>query len=109
MNFPLRIAVHGGAGTMPKKLMSAETESLCHQALKQALTSGYAAMHAGGSAVDAVETAVKVLEDFPLFNAGKGAVFTNKGNHEMDASIMDGSNLACGAVSGVVILKIRCN
>jgi beta-aspartyl-peptidase (threonine type) len=105
MNFPLRIAVHGGAGTMPKHLMSAETESLCHQALKQALSSGYTVMHAGGSAVDAVETAVKVLEDFPLFNAGKGAVFTNKGNHEMDASIMDGNNLACGAVSGVSHIK----
>lgn len=105
MNFPLRIAVHGGAGTMPKRLMSAETEALCHQALHTALTSGYAVMHAGGSAVDAVEAAVKVLEDFPLFNAGKGAVFTNKGKHEMDASIMDGQHLMCGAVSGVSHIK----
>ena len=105
MNTPLRIAVHGGAGTMPKRLMTTETETLCHDALKRALNAGYKAMAGGGSAVDAVEAAVMVLEDFPLFNAGKGAVFTNQGKHEMDASIMDGKNLMCGAVSGVNNIK----
>ncbi len=101
MNPPLRIAVHGGAGTMPKRLMTPETEALCHDALQRALKAGYSRMERGGSAVDAVEAAVMVLEDFELFNAGRGAVFTNKGKHEMDASIMDGSDLSCGAVAGV--------
>lgn len=105
MNPPLRIVVHGGAGTMPKRLMTPETEAECHGALERALRAGYAAMQKGGTAVDAVEAAVCTLEDFPLFNAGRGAVFTNKGNHEMDASIMSGKDLSCGAVSGVSNIK----
>ena len=101
MNSPLHIVVHGGAGTMPKRLMSPETEQQCHNALQHALKTGYIRMQQGGSAVDAVEAAVMALEDFELFNAGKGAVFTNKGKHEMDASIMNGRDLSCGAVSGI--------
>jgi beta-aspartyl-peptidase (threonine type) len=103
MNF--RLAVHGGAGTMPKKKMSVEVEEACHTALKSALVAGYSILHGGGSAVDAVEAAVTVLENFELFNAGRGSVFTNKGTHEMDASIMDGKTLKSGAVAAVSHIK----
>ena len=102
---PITIAVHGGAGTMPKKLMTTQIESACHQALNNALEAGYQLMQSGGSAVDAVEAAVKVLEDFELFNAGRGAVFTHEGKHEMDASIMDGKTLKSGAVAAVNNIK----
>jgi beta-aspartyl-peptidase (threonine type) len=95
------IAVHGGAGTMPQKLMTTEMQSACNNALKAALVAGYKIMQQGGTSIDAVEAAVVVLEDFELFNAGRGSVFTNKGLHEMDASIMDGKTLGCGAVAGV--------
>lgn len=105
MSTPIRIAVHGGAGTMPKRLMTPETEHACHDALERALKSGFAVLQSGGSAVDAVEAAVVTLENFELFNAGKGSVFTNKGKHEMDASIMDGKTLDCGAVAGVRNIK----
>ncbi|MFN0274550.1 MAG: isoaspartyl peptidase/L-asparaginase family protein [Chitinophagales bacterium] len=99
------IAVHGGAGTMPKTLMTPEIETACNDALKRALEKGNGILEKGGSAVDAVEAAVIELENFELFNAGKGSVFTNKGNHEMDASIMDGKTLQCGAVAGVQHIK----
>ena len=102
---PIKIAVHGGAGTMPKRLMTPEIESACHLALKNALDAGYQLMHNGGNAVDAVESAIKVLEDFELFNAGKGAVFTHEGKHEMDASIMDGKTKRSGAVAAVNNIK----
>ncbi|MEZ5013850.1 MAG: isoaspartyl peptidase/L-asparaginase, partial [Chitinophagales bacterium] len=101
----IRIAVHGGAGTMPRRLLTPDVEEACNTALSEALQTGYARMRAGGTAVDAVEAAVRVLEDFPLFNAGKGSVFTNKGTHEMDASIMDGKTLQCGAVAAVQHIK----
>ncbi len=101
----IRIAVHGGAGTMPKRLMTPEIESACHSALKNALQAGYSLLSKGGSAVDAVEAAVNVLENFELFNAGKGSVFTHEGKHEMDASIMDGKTLRSGAVAAVNNIK----
>lgn len=95
------IAVHGGAGTILKSLMTPEKELAYQQGLTEALNAAYLILEKGGSAVDAVEAAVMALENFPLFNAGRGAVFTNKGTHEMDASIMDGKTLEAGAVSGI--------
>ena len=92
------IAIHGGAGTILRSEMSKEKETLYKKGLEEALNSGYEVLQNNGSATDAVEKAVIVLEDNPLFNAGKGSVFNHKGNHEMDASIMDGSNLNAGAI-----------
>lgn len=99
------IAIHGGAGTLVKGMMTPEKETAYKAALKQALDGGFDLLKNGGTALDAVETAVKLLEDNPLFNAGKGSVFTANGNHEMDASIMDGSNLKAGAVSLISGIK----
>ncbi len=99
------IAIHGGAGTLVKGLMTEALESKYKKALKNALETGYHLLENGGSALDVVEMAVKVLEDSPLFNAGKGAVFTAEGTHEMDASIMDGKTLNAGAVSLVTGIK----
>src|SRR5690606_17635528 len=93
------IAIHGGAGTLLKGQMTAEKEELYRNALQNALDSGYLLLEQGGTAVDAVEEAVRVLEDSPLFNAGKGSVFTSEGTHEMDAAIMDGKTLNAGSVS----------
>jgi L-asparaginase / beta-aspartyl-peptidase len=95
------IAVHGGAGTILPALMTPEKEVLYKSGLQRAIDVGYALLAKGASSLDAVEAAVKELENFPLFNAGKGAVFTNKGTHEMDASIMCGATLEAGAVCGV--------
>ncbi len=95
------IAVHGGAGTILRGLMTPEKELLYKTGLNNAINKGYRILEAGGSSLEAVEAAVVVLEDFPLFNAGKGSVFTNTGTHEMDASIMDGKTLEAGAVSGI--------
>ncbi|WP_417854311.1 isoaspartyl peptidase/L-asparaginase family protein [Xanthomarina gelatinilytica] len=99
------MAIHGGAGTLVKGMMTPELESRYKQALKIALDKGYLILEAGGSAIEAVEEAVKLLEDSPLFNAGKGAVFTATGSHEMDASIMDGKTLNAGAVSLITGIK----
>lgn len=99
------LAIHGGAGTIVKTSMTPEKEQAYSLGLKNALLEGEKILAAGGTAVDAVCECVKVLEDNPLFNAGKGSVFTNKGTHEMDASLMDGSNLAAGAVAGVSGVK----
>ncbi|MEZ4857611.1 MAG: isoaspartyl peptidase/L-asparaginase [Flavobacteriaceae bacterium] len=99
------IALHGGAGTLVKGLMTAELEAQYKAALIEALDAGYAVLKKGGSALDAVEKSVISLENTPLFNAGKGSVFTNQGTHEMDAAIMDGSNLKGGAVSLITGIK----
>jgi beta-aspartyl-peptidase (threonine type) len=99
------IAIHGGAGTILPALMTPQKELAYRNALNEAISQGSAILENGGSSLDAVEAAVVSLENFPLFNAGKGAVFTNKGNHEMDASIMYGLNLHAGAVSGVSNVK----
>ena len=93
------IAIHGGAGTLVKGMMTSELEAQYKSALKLALDAGYSVLENGGSAVDAVEKSVIVLEDSHLFNAGKGAVFTAQETHEMDAAIMDGKTLNAGAVS----------
>ena len=100
MNFSL--AIHGGAGTIPRDTMTPEAEALHHAGLRTALLAGHAVLAAGGSAVEAVTRAVMALEDDAQFNAGHGAVFTSEGLMEMDAAIMDGRDRAAGAVSGVM-------
>ncbi|MEI7801242.1 MAG: isoaspartyl peptidase/L-asparaginase [Bacteroidota bacterium] len=100
-NKKFSIAVHGGAGTILKTLMTEKKEQLYSKGLQVALEVGYDILEDGGSSLDAVEAAVYELENFPLFNAGKGAVFTHDGKHEMDASIMDGKTLKAGAVTCV--------
>lgn len=99
------IAVHGGAGTIDKADMTPEREAAYRQGLEEALRRGHTVLEAGGASIDAVEAAVRVLEDCPLFNAGKGAVFNADGQHEMDASIMEGHRLRAGAVAGVNNVK----
>ena len=95
------MVIHGGAGTIERSQMTAENEKAHREGLEQALKAGYAVLERGGSSLDAVEAAIRVLEDNPLFNAGKGAVFTHEGTNELDASIMDGKTLSTGAVAGV--------
>ena len=104
-NTMFTLAIHGGAGTILRELMSDEKEKLYHAALNEALNAGKNILQNGGTALNAVETAVISLENCPLFNAGKGAVFTNAGTQEMDASIMDGSTTLAGAVAGVSHIK----
>ena len=99
------IAIHGGAGTILRSSMTPELQQQYEAGLQQALDKGYGILEAGGSSLDAVEAAVSSLEDFPLFNAGKGAVFNNIGIHEMDAAIMSGQGLQAGAVCGVNHIK----
>lgn len=99
------MVIHGGAGTILKSTMTPEKEAAYTAALTKALETGYAAIKEGKSSLDAVEATIHILEDSPLFNAGKGAVFTNEGKNEMDAAIMDGSNLKAGSVAGVTIIR----
>jgi beta-aspartyl-peptidase (threonine type) len=99
------IAIHGGAGNLAKmKLTDAEVADY-QAALDSALTAGSNVLSAGGTSIDAVEATIHVLEDCPLFNAGKGAVFTHDGHNDLDAAIMNGENLECGAVAGVRRIK----
>ncbi len=100
-----RIAIHGGAGTILRENMTAEQEQAYHDKLSEALQAGYDVLDQGGKSVDAVQAAIIVMEDSPLFNAGKGAVFTHDKNNEMDASIMDGETLDAGAVAGVSTVR----
>jgi beta-aspartyl-peptidase (threonine type) len=97
------IVIHGGAGTMTN--LSEQEQKVYREALSEALEVGKSILKQGGTALDAVELTVKNMEDNPLFNAGKGAVFTHEGRNELDASIMDGSNLAAGAVAAVTDIK----
>jgi L-asparaginase / beta-aspartyl-peptidase len=99
------IAIHGGAGTLPRAEMSADAERRYRAGLKEAIDAGFAVLQTGGTSMDAVTRAVVLLEDNPLFNAGKGAVFTLDGRNELDASIMDGSTLKAGAVCGVTRIR----
>lgn len=94
------IAIHGGAGTILKELMTPELENEYSLGLKSALNAGYILLEKGASAVQAVQAAVVALEDNLLFNAGRGSVFTRQGLHEMDAAIMNGKDLSAGAVAG---------
>lgn len=98
------LVVHGGAGVLDEKKMTPELRKEYEAGLTQALREGHAALKKGSS-LDAVEAAIRVLEDNPLFNAGKGAVFTSDGKHELDASIMRGDTLQAGAVGAVTIVK----
>jgi beta-aspartyl-peptidase (threonine type) len=95
------LAIHGGAGTVDRASLSTDQERAYRAALSAALEAGAAVLRRGGSSLDAVETAVRLLEDDPLFNAGRGAVFTADGRNELDASIMDGATRKAGAVAGV--------
>lgn len=99
------IVIHGGAGTILKSSMTAEREAEYIAKLNQVLEAGYKILNNGGTALDAVNAAINIMEDSPLFNAGKGAVLTEKGVAELDASIMDGKNLMAGAVAGVRHIK----
>lgn len=99
------LAIHGGAGTLLRSEMSTDKEAAYTAALEQALKAGNELLHAGHSAMDAVEAAVRSMEDSPLFNAGRGSVFTAEGTHEMDASIMSGVDKTAGAVCGVKGIK----
>lgn len=99
------MVIHGGAGTILKKNMTAEQEHAFHDVLTQALKAGYAELKAGKSSLDAVEAAIIIMEDNPLFNAGKGAVFTHEGKNELDASIMWGPTQAAGAIAGVTTIR----
>jgi beta-aspartyl-peptidase (threonine type) len=101
MSKPIAIAIHGGAGTIERHLLSAELEKEYLAALSNALKTGESILNAQGTALDAVEAAVKSLEDCPLFNAGKGAVFTHDKTNELDASIMCGATLNAGSVAAV--------
>lgn len=98
---PVAIVLHGGAGTMSRADLSAEREQQIRADLEQALRAGHAILTAGGSALDAVTRAVVVLEESPRFNAGKGAVFTAEGTHELDAAVMTGHDRRAGAVAGL--------
>lgn len=99
------LAVHGGAGTIRRESMSSDEERAIREALADALQAGAAVLDRGGVSLDAVEATILVLEDSPLFNAGKGAVFTHSGANELDASIMDGATGRAGAVAGVRHIK----
>ncbi|WP_262296755.1 isoaspartyl peptidase/L-asparaginase family protein [Microvirga sesbaniae] len=95
------LAVHGGAGTILRSKMTPEREAAYHAGLRRALNAGRVVLADGGSALDAVSAAVMALEDEPLFNAGRGAVYTSAGKQEMDAAVMDGRDRAAGAVAGI--------
>jgi beta-aspartyl-peptidase (threonine type) len=99
------LAIHGGAGTLPRAEMGGEKERNYRAGLAAALDAGYAVLQGRGTSLDAVTRAVMVLEDNPLFNAGVGSVFTLDGRNEMDAAIMDGSTLKAGAVCGVTHIR----
>ncbi|MGE0181886.1 MAG: isoaspartyl peptidase/L-asparaginase family protein [Parvularculaceae bacterium] len=102
---PITIVIHGGAGALEKGRYTPSEEAAYKAKLSEALEEGYSVLDRGGSAVDAVQAAILVMEDSPLFNAGKGAVFTREGKNELDASIMDGRTKAAGAVAGVTHVK----
>jgi beta-aspartyl-peptidase (threonine type) len=99
------IVIHGGAGVITREKMTPEMDKDYRASLTIALNAGKKILSDGGSALDAVENVIRIMEDNPLFNAGKGAVFNHDGKNELDASIMDGSNLAAGAVAGVTDIK----
>ena len=98
------LAIHGGAGTIPKTIPESERDEYL-KSLSAALDAGRQVLAGGGTSLDAVEKVVRVLEDNPLFNAGRGAVFTHDGTNELDAAIMDGRNLSCGSVAGIKTVK----
>ena len=102
---PVAIVIHGGAGRMDKAKLTPARQKEYHTTLEASLRAGHAILKKSGSSLDAVQAAIIVMEDSPLFNAGKGAVFTSEGRNELDASLMDGLTLEAGAVGGVTTLK----
>jgi L-asparaginase / beta-aspartyl-peptidase len=102
---PLVLVIHGGAGVIERARMTAEHEAAYRAGLESALAAGYAVLEQGGSSLDAVSAAVRMMEDDPQFNAGRGAVLNHEGNAELDAAIMDGSSLRAGAVAAVRHVK----
>ncbi|UBH63605.1 isoaspartyl peptidase/L-asparaginase family protein [Proteus vulgaris] len=102
---PIRLVIHGGAGTITKDTITPEQEKEYKEKLTEALNAGYAVLNSGGTSIEAVQKSINVMEDSPLFNAGKGAVFTHDGRNELDASIMDGKTRNAGAVAGVTTVK----
>lgn len=102
---PIRLVIHGGAGAIVRGKLTPEREFAYTQLLAQSLTAGHAILTAGGSSIDAVIAAIVVMEDSPLLNAGKGAVFTHTGINELDASIMDGATRMAGAVAAVSTIR----
>lgn len=102
---PIRLVIHGGAGTITKDTITPEQEKEYKEKLTEALNAGYAVLNSGGTSIEAVQKSINVMEDSPLFNAGKGAVFTHDGRNELDASIMDGKTRKAGAVAGVTTVK----
>ena len=105
MGNKIALAVHGGAGTIDRELLGAEGERAYCDVLQRALLRGHAVLLKGGPSLEAVQTAVSILEDHPFFNAGRGSVFNADGMHEMDAGIMDGDTLKAGAVASVQNVK----
>jgi beta-aspartyl-peptidase (threonine type) len=99
------LVIHGGAGTILKKNLTPELEAQYKEVLEKAAKKGYEILQNGGTSLDAVEQTIHIMENSPLFNAGKGAVFANNGKNELDASIMEGKTLNAGAVAGVTNLK----
>jgi len=102
---PITLVIHGGAGTIKRENMTPAKEKAYRDKLTQALNSGYETLEKGGTSTEAVIAVIKILEDSPLFNAGKGSVFNSEGKNEMDAAIMDGSTLMAGSVAGVTTVK----
>ncbi|SFG86338.1 isoaspartyl peptidase/L-asparaginase family protein [Pontibacter chinhatensis] len=101
----ITLVIHGGAGTITRQNMTPEKEKAYREKLNEALQAGYAVLKKGGTSMDAVEAAIHVMEDSPLFNAGKGAVFTNEGKNELDAAVMDGKTLKAGSVASVTTIR----
>lgn len=99
------LVIHGGAGNIYKENIPDSLQRIYRAKLKEALNTGYGVLNNGGTALETVQAVINILEDSPLFNAGKGAVFTHEGTNEMDASVMDGKTLNCGAVAGVRHIK----
>ncbi|NNK82663.1 MAG: isoaspartyl peptidase/L-asparaginase [Flavobacteriaceae bacterium] len=104
-NSEFAIVIHGGAGTILKKNMTPEKEAVYRAKLEEAIKTGYKILEEGGSSLDAVTKTINIMEDSPLFNAGKGSVFTNAETNELDASIMDGKTLNAGASAGTTTVK----
>lgn len=98
-------AIHGGAGVIERDSLSPEQDAAYRAALTRALEAGQAVLSRGGTAMDAVQAAIQIMEDDPLFNAGRGAVFTAEGRNELDAAVMDGSNLTAGSVAGLTTTR----
>ena len=101
----IALVIHGGAGNIYKRNIPDSLEALYKQKMNEALLAGYEVLQEGGSSLSAIKITINIMEDSPLFNAGKGAVFTSQGTNEMDASIMDGKTLNAGAVAGVKHIK----